>query len=236
MNNKMEIEIIKELYKNNFNVRPDNYDTYCWHPRNVYNLIYSDILQYSFLKLINRNKIQINEKSKILDIGCGCGAKLSYFMQTCATPDNLYGVDLSIERIEIAKELYPNINFFTQDAQELAFENEYFNLTTEFNVIMSILDEDIRNNLAKQMERVTKIGGNIICYDPICKNINYDSHTKGVSIDDLRLYYPNCTIVDKIGLYTKFTTRFVAKYPALAWLCENIPFKTHHIVLLKRIK
>ena len=50
------------------------------------------------------------------------------FIKYGAKSKYLYGIDLLEDRIEIAKDISPNINFKCGDASNLPFEDEYFNV------------------------------------------------------------------------------------------------------------
>jgi len=72
-----------------------------------------------------------NEKGNltILDVGCGKGTLVDFFLSEGFTEKNIYGIDLSSNRINQAKTKYPSVNFVNGDALELT------DITTEFDVI-----------------------------------------------------------------------------------------------------
>ena len=71
--------------------------------------------------------LNVQSNDKILDIGCG----------TCYLTNKIYqiskntsGMDNAENMIEVAKKLRPHINFFTGDAEELNYDEQYNLITT----------------------------------------------------------------------------------------------------------
>lgn len=54
-----------------------------------------------------RNWLPVNKQAAILDVGCGAGGLLSVFKR--AGYSNLYGVDLSLPQVELAKHIVKNV-------------------------------------------------------------------------------------------------------------------------------
>ena len=74
------------------------------------------------IKLLN-----VQSKDKILDIGCGTGYLTDKLYQLS---NYTSGMDNADNMIEVAKELRPHINFFTGDAEELNYDEQYDLITT----------------------------------------------------------------------------------------------------------
>jgi len=55
-------------------------------------------------------------------------------------PENLFGIDLLSDRIEIAKKISPNIDFQCGDASNIPFEDESFDIAMQNTVFTSILN------------------------------------------------------------------------------------------------
>ena len=60
----------------------------------------------------------------VLDSGCGEGKNLRLLEQY----DNVYGVDISQTAVDNAKKEFPTVNFSAQDAANLNYENETFDV------------------------------------------------------------------------------------------------------------
>jgi ubiquinone/menaquinone biosynthesis C-methylase UbiE len=74
-----------------------------------------------------------------------------------ADPANLAGVDVSTQRLEIARRSNPAISW--QELEEdgvLPFEDDSFDLVLQTVVFSSILDAELRDRLAAEMRRVCR--------------------------------------------------------------------------------
>ena len=90
---------------------------------------------------------------KILDIGCGKGFML-YDFYNYSKNFEIKGVDVSEYAIENAK---PEIKQYleVQDAKNLNFEDNYFDLVISINTIHNLEGKDLENSI-QEIERVSK--------------------------------------------------------------------------------
>lgn len=103
-------------------------------------------------------KMNLSQESKILDIGCGVGDALKEVAKREKLPDsNLYGIDLSKEMIEKARQ---NIgaHFVVASAQALPFASDFFDQV--FSIESLYYHTDYKRSLEECL-RVLKPGG---CY------------------------------------------------------------------------
>jgi len=103
--------------------------------------------------------------AKVCDIGCGSGSLLSKLTHIGFNPQNLTGIDISPERIADGNMKYPNISLQCGDAQKLPFSTCSYDLTCESTMFVQITDERMSIEIAKEMIRVTKVGGFILLRD-----------------------------------------------------------------------
>ena len=75
------------------------------------------------LDLLRRHGAFPLADKRILDVGCGAGKPLLRFLQYGARPENLFGVDLLEDEINVARELAPHLHFEVADARQLPFED-----------------------------------------------------------------------------------------------------------------
>lgn len=61
--------------------------------------------------------------------------------------------------------LSPNIDFRCGNAEELPYEDGSFDIVMQFTVFTSILNPQMKQNIAKEMLRVLKDDGIILWYD-----------------------------------------------------------------------
>jgi len=68
-------------------------------------------------------KLGLEGKESILDIGCGDGKITNYLKES--TSGDVVGIDLSEEMIAYAQIQFPNLQFMQMDAQKLSFVEEF---------------------------------------------------------------------------------------------------------------
>lgn len=111
--------------------------------------VYDIILSY-----IQKDKTGLN----ILDIGCGDGSLLNKIAN-----NNLYGIDISPEQLEIAKSRGIKAQNINIDKQNLPYPDNYFDIIISSEVIEHVLVPD---NLLKETYRVLKKDGIFILTTP----------------------------------------------------------------------
>ena len=103
-------------------------------------------------------------EADVLDVGCGSGGFLRTLVEWGAQPSRLFGTEFLEDRLQIARNCSPSdINYHLGDLS--GFLPETFDLVTSHTVFSSILDEDDRMSLAKDMWRVLKPGGWLLVFD-----------------------------------------------------------------------
>ena len=119
--------------------------------------------------LINELSKRI-KNGKILEVGIGDGFPYSNVLDEMAY--EVYGIDISLTHVDMVKESLPNINVCVGDAEDLEFQDNFFDIVFCFrstwyfpNLIKSI----------SEMLRVVKNDG-LIMFD--IQNINHPIHLK----------------------------------------------------------
>ncbi len=155
---KSEIERIKEAYERRKKVVPkDIYSLF-----HLANLFIAQRKEYEILQVLKKYMIFSLEDKKILEVGCGTGSELRNLIRYRALPENVQGIDLLSDRIELARRISPNIDFRCGDASNLPYESETFDIVTQFTVFTSILDSQMKRNIAREIQRVLKPDGIIL--------------------------------------------------------------------------
>ena len=174
---------------------------------------------------------------KILDIGCGDGGELRNFIKYGAKPNHLYGIELLEDRIEIAKDVNPNINFRCGNALNLPYQDESFNIVAQFTVFTSISKKGIKKDIAKEMLRVLKKEGIIIWYD-FSYNNPRNPDVKGIKKKEVVNLFPNCKFTFKRVTLAPPIVRFIAPRSwLLCYLFEKLSFLcTHYLVIIRKEK
>ncbi len=102
---------------------------------------------------------------RILDVGCGSGFDLAYWLSLGWPGEKLVGVDLVEERIVKARSRCPGVDLRVTSGANLPFRDAVFDVATAVTVFSSILDEAVRRALFEEMCRVVVPGGLVLIYD-----------------------------------------------------------------------
>jgi SAM-dependent methyltransferase len=177
----------------------------------------------------------LNDK-KILEIGCGQGNWLREFIKWGASPSKMAGLDLLVERIEKAKQLCPQgIDLRCGNASKLPFQDESFDIITQFTVFSSILDVEMKKAVSSEILRVLKAEGCVFWYD-FCFNNPRSSDTRGIRKLEISQLFPDCRIeLRKVTLIPPLT-RVLAPW---SWLgCYALEylqiFNTHYLGIIRK--
>lgn len=200
-----------------------------------YSLFFSICREKEIKESIKRNGITLLDNKKILDVGCGNGEVLSYFLKDDVPQENLYGIDILPERIEKAKGTYPQIHFTCGNAEELPYPDEYFDIVTQSTMFTSILDAEMKRKVASEMLRVLRNDGIIIWHDYRYNN-PFNPDVKGIGAKEIKALFPDCQFNCKLINLNPFIARPLIK---ISWkICkvlDKIHFlSTHWLVTIKK--
>lgn len=172
---------------------------------------------------------------RILDVGCGNGAILSYFLNDGVLPENLYGIDLLPERIGEAKRIYPGISFICGNAERLPYPDEFFDIITQSTVFTSIMDTRMKKAIAAEMVRVLKLDGTIIWHDYRFDN-PFNPNVKGIGKREIEDLFQGCQFDFKLISLNPFIARPLTRFSwRLCEVLEKIPIlRTHWLVSIKK--
>ncbi len=99
--------------------------------------------------------------ARVLDVGSGSGYFLSRLCDYGA--GEAHGIDLMEDRVAEGRKRYPALQLHVGSATKLPFEDGEFDLVTQFTCLSSILDDDVRLAVAREMQRVA--GGWVLSFD-----------------------------------------------------------------------
>jgi SAM-dependent methyltransferase len=171
----------------------------------------------------------------ILEVGCGAGGILAGLVELGAAADRLHGIDLLPDRVARARERFPEIDFRSGNAEHLPYADGSFDLVLLFVVFSSILDPEMKRNVARECARVLRPGGRVLWYD-----FRYDNpsnrHVRGVRRRELAGLFPGfdpalrtLTFVPQVARRLGPATDFL--YPVLAAVP---PLRTYYLGLLRK--
>lgn len=226
-----ETERIKKAYAR----REKEVNRYLYSPLNPSSLFIEQQRERVLLKALKAAGLKNFENKRILDVGCGYGQVLRRFIDFGGRPENLFGIDLLADRIKRAKKLNPLIDFKCANAEQLPYEDKFFDIAMQFTMFTSILDDNMKRNIAKEMLRVLKPRGIILWYDyHISKLSNPD--VKRIKKDEIKQLFPNCSFhFRRITLAPPLTRRIAPYSLLLCYLLEKIPLLcTHYLAVIRK--
>jgi SAM-dependent methyltransferase len=188
------------------------------------------------LTLLHRHGFAPLNSKKILEIGCGTGYWLREFINWGARPENVTGIDLLPERLVKARQLCPpTVRIHRASAAQLPFINETFDLVFQATVFTSILDRDLKAQVAAEMIRVTKDNGLILWYDFRVNNPwNFD--VRGVNRREIQELFPACRItLRRVTLAPPLARRLAPYFWTGCCVLEKIPWlRTHYLGVIQK--
>jgi SAM-dependent methyltransferase len=102
---------------------------------------------------------------RFLDVGCGSGSHLRTMIQWGAEPKHLAGTELVEDRLDEAMRLTEEGPLWHLGPLEGLPDDRPFDVVSAFTVFSSILDEKLREELAREMWNRTAAGGAVLVYD-----------------------------------------------------------------------
>lgn len=183
------------------------------------------------LRLLTRYGRVTLADCRILEVGCGTGDLLRDLIRWGASPENLTAVEMLPERVQEAHRLCPAaLPILRGDAATLPYGNERFDLVFQSTVFTSVLDLQLKKNIAAEMLRVLKPSGLIVWYDFHMNNPS-NPDVRGVKLRELRMLFAGCKIwIQRITLAPPIARR-LSRYSWLSsYLLALMPwFCTHYI-------
>ncbi|HOV88838.1 MAG TPA: class I SAM-dependent methyltransferase [Candidatus Paceibacterota bacterium] len=103
----------------------------------------------------------IQSNKRVLDLGCGTG----YGSYLCFQAQNeVYSLDISEKAINYAKEYYPGPHYFVNSAEQLPFEDGFFDAVIAYEIIEHVEHPD---KVIKEIHRVLKKMATCLFQPPI---------------------------------------------------------------------
>jgi ubiquinone/menaquinone biosynthesis C-methylase UbiE len=195
-NSKSTIESVLEYYE----IRDKDFSyEYDWGYVNNVTSAYWQMRDRLFFSVISSHFNTLKEDLKVLEIGCGYGHEIAKLSLLGIHQSNLSGIDICEHRIDRAKNIYPSINFYSQNATQIMFEDNSFDIVFQFTCLMHIDDVSIQQQICQEMQRVLKPNGIIIWWDATqpSKLVNIISKLNN-SINKLKSFQKNSIIANQI--------------------------------------
>jgi len=207
-----------------------------YSPFNLANLFATQQRQREVLRLLKRNGITDLSGLAILELGSGAGGVLREFNALGASTRCLFGCDLLPERLTQAQRFSPGLPLVCADGQNLPYPSAAFDLLLQYTVFTSVLDINVKANLAAEMLRVLKPNGLILWYDFWLNPTN--SQTHGIRPYEIQNLFPGCSYEFKrITLAPPIARRLVRISWAFCALLEKLKLlNSHYLVAIQHTK
>jgi len=116
-------------------------------------------------------EMNLQPGQKVLDIGCGIGGSAFYMAQHYGV--DVFGIDLSTNMIDLAKEYWKEMNpaikhrtrFLVEDATTMEYPENFYDVVYSRDTILHIED---KLHLFKLFEKTLKPGGQLVISDYCC--------------------------------------------------------------------
>jgi len=227
-----EFDELKNIYQQRDEFLKDRYN-----PLNPDIMMTVQEKERLIVKWINTEKISPVSSKKLIEIGCGNGSNLLFFLKLGFKPENIVANELIEQRAESARKLLPEtIKIIIGNAIDLQLPAEEFNIVFQSTVFSSILSFDSRKKLADIIWKIVKPGGGILWYDFIYNNPQ-NPNVRKVTLKEVKQLFP----IGEIK-YCRLTlappiSRVVTKiHPNFYHLFNLFPFlRTHILCWIKKI-
>jgi SAM-dependent methyltransferase len=193
-------------------------------------IAYMQIVERALLKTFRDAGVRL-EGARVLDVGAGSGYFLHRLQEFGA--GEAHGIDLMEERVVQGRRRYPTLDLQVGSATELPYGDGEFDLVTQFTCLSSILDDEVRLTVAKEMQRVGR--GCVLSFDMRGMSVpsvrrrqaTKSTPTVGIDEDELRRLFGEPTLLRRAGLPFELADRLGDKpllTHAIAWLP---PLRSH---------
>jgi SAM-dependent methyltransferase len=198
---------------------------------------YMQLVERALLKAFRDAGVRL-DGARVLDIGAGSGYFLHRLMDYGAAEG--HGIDLMKDRVAAGRRRYPTLHLRTGSATELPYADGEFELVTQFTCLSSILDDDVRLAVAREMRRVAA-GGWVLSFD--MRGLRRpgsgskpaaDTPTVPIDEAELRRLFGEPALLRKAALAFELA-QLTGRYTLLATALGALPPLRSHLLGLWRI-
>lgn len=181
------------------------------------------------LAMLARHGVTDLKDRRILELGCGRGGVLLEYQAWGAAPERLFGIDLLFDRVRDAHQASSKYPLACANGENLPYPRGSFDIVLQYTAFSSVLEDGVKQNLAREMVRVLRAGGIILWYDFWLNPTN--RQTRGIRPGEVRRLFPGCACdFKKITLAPPIARRIVPVSWFLASFLENLGFLNTHYV------
>jgi SAM-dependent methyltransferase len=172
--------------------------------------------------------------SRLLDVGCGEGGLAALVGVACPGVE-VIGIDLLPDRIEIARQRFPDATFIVGSADDIPIRSASIDVAAALTLFSSIPSPALERLIAEELNRVVRPGGSVLWYDLRHGN-PWNKAVHGVSAGRLNQLFPNWTIdVRPISLMPPLARHLGRLTPVLYPVLDRVrPLRSHLVGQLTR--
>jgi ubiquinone/menaquinone biosynthesis C-methylase UbiE len=221
--------ILAEYQRRACEVDPDLYAP--WNPAQC--LMLSERKRVA-ARMLHRLGVFPHREHLCLEVGVGSLGWLPDLLSWGVPAGNLAGIELNPDRLEAARFSLPSADLHCGDASQMPWDTGRFHLIVCSTVFSSILEQDLRVQVASEMIRVLAPGGAVVWYD-LAVNNPRNRNVQRVSKRDLIHYFPEFKInVTSITLAPPIARTVAPVSVSLAVALSAVPIlRTHLLAVLQ---
>lgn len=219
-----ELERIRAAYEARDTAPPGPYR---WD--NPAYVAYMQIVERALLQALGDAGVRL-EGTRVLDVGVGSGYFLHRLVEYGAAEG--HGIDLMAERVAEGRKRYPTLDLRTGSATELPYADDEFDLVTQFTCLSSILDDEVRLTVAREMRRVSR--GWVLSFDmrgmhtpSIGRRAQPSTPTVGIGDDELRRLFGEPSLLRRVALPFELAQRIGRRALLTQVLAAIPPLRSH---------
>jgi SAM-dependent methyltransferase len=183
------------------------------------------------MSMLKRQGVLPPENRCLLDMGCGVGSHLLFFIRLGFLPERLVGVDLLEERTSRAQRNLPcATTLLTADAASVELARQSFDVVFQSMMFSSVLDADLQRRLAERMWSLVRPGGGVLWYDFTWNNPR-NNDVRGIPLHRVRELFPEARLtVERVTLAPPLARVVAGVHPMLYSAINLIPFLRTHVL------
>jgi ubiquinone/menaquinone biosynthesis C-methylase UbiE len=190
--------------RNEYTRRQNQVDQTQYSMFNKAHLFATQQRQRATINLLKDRHITTLSGKSVLEIGCGSGGVLLEYFNCGAELNRLIGIDLLHNRLAAGRTRLPSLGLVCANGQALPFSENSYDIVLQYTAFSSVLDSQIKADMAGEMLRVLKPDGLIIWYDFWLNPTN--PQTQGICKEEIQQLFANC----------RYTFRQITLAPPLA--------------------
>ena len=191
--------------------------------------------QRGLLRVLRKSGMLPLAHRRVLDVGCGRGQWLALYDAFDCPQENIAAVELSDERVDTARQRFPKADIRSGNAADLPWDNAAFDIVSQATMFTSILDDEERRQIAREMLRVLKPDGVIVWYDFRFNNPR-NAQVRGIGGREIRHLFSGCSVrLERVTLAPPLARRIVPLNWSLARFLESLRFlNTHCLAMIRK--